>query len=55
MNPELYALGAGTLNFKGVVENCENQSNLEEWMLNYANVLCMNSWQVSLFYYRMLG
>ncbi|EXC47606.1 hypothetical protein L484_001472 [Morus notabilis] len=46
VNPELYALGAGTLNFKGVVENCENQSKLEEWMLNYANVLCMNSWQV---------
>uniref|UniRef100_A0A5B7CAE8 Putative GPI ethanolamine phosphate transferase 3 n=1 Tax=Davidia involucrata TaxID=16924 RepID=A0A5B7CAE8_DAVIN len=26
--------------------SCQNQSNLEEWLQNYVNVLCINSWQV---------
>jgi len=47
VNADLYALGAGTLNLEGTnTENCENQSKLEQWMQNYVNVLCINSWQV---------
>lgn len=47
VNPELYALGAGTWDLEGTnVGNCQNQSKLEEWVLNYVNVLCVNSWQV---------
>lgn len=46
VNPQLYALGAGTWNFEDSVGNCQNQPKLDEWMLNYANVLCINSWQV---------
>lgn len=46
VNLELYALGAGAWSFKGYREKCENQSKLDEWMLDYANVLCINSWQV---------
>ncbi|BFG15919.1 hypothetical protein CerSpe_021930 [Prunus speciosa] len=46
VNPQLYALGAGTWNFEDSVGNYQNKSKLEEWMLNYANVLCTNSWQV---------
>lgn len=41
VNADLYALGAGTLNLEGT-----NQSKLEEWMEDYVNVLCINSWQV---------
>uniref|UniRef100_A0A7N0ZXE6 GPI ethanolamine phosphate transferase 3 n=1 Tax=Kalanchoe fedtschenkoi TaxID=63787 RepID=A0A7N0ZXE6_KALFE len=45
--PELYALVAGVegLN-RSSFKNCENESDLEEWMKNYATVLCKNSWQV---------
>ncbi|KAF2321987.1 hypothetical protein GH714_005233 [Hevea brasiliensis] len=47
VNPELYALGAGTWNLEDTGEgNCKNQSTLEEWLQNYVNVLCINSWQV---------
>ncbi|XP_024925039.3 uncharacterized protein LOC107405909 isoform X2 [Ziziphus jujuba] len=46
VDPKLYALGAGMENFEDNVENCQNQSKLQEWMQNYANVLCINSWQV---------
>ncbi|XP_052188828.1 uncharacterized protein LOC127799126 [Diospyros lotus] len=47
VNPELYALAAGTWNFKdSMCDACENQSETEVWMQNYVNVLCINSWQV---------
>ncbi|BBG93726.1 Alkaline-phosphatase-like family protein [Prunus dulcis] len=46
VNPQLYALGAGTWHFEDTAGNYQNKSKLEEWMLNYANVLCTNSWQV---------
>ncbi|KAF9612853.1 hypothetical protein IFM89_004263 [Coptis chinensis] len=47
VNHELYALSAGTWSQRGTdAPSCKNQSNLEEWMQNYANVLCINSWQV---------
>lgn len=46
VSPELYALGAGTWNLENNIEgNCPNQKE-EEWMQNYCNVLCINSWQV---------
>ncbi|XP_038894123.1 GPI ethanolamine phosphate transferase 3 isoform X2 [Benincasa hispida] len=46
VNPELYALGAGSWKFYGMkVENYLNQSE-QGWMQNYVNVLCINSWQV---------
>lgn len=48
VNPQLYALGAGTWNFEDSVGNSQSHSKLEQWMLNYANVLCTNSWQVLL-------
>ncbi|XP_058099385.1 uncharacterized protein LOC131243812 isoform X2 [Magnolia sinica] len=47
VNPELYALSADTWN--GRSDNstsCKYDSNLEVWMQNYANVLCINCWQV---------
>jgi phosphatidylinositol glycan class O len=28
-----------------------NLSELEEWLLNYVNVLCINSWQVHFLYW----
>ncbi|KAF5177764.1 Gpi ethanolamine phosphate transferase [Thalictrum thalictroides] len=47
VNPELYALTAGTWNQPQTgVTSCKSQTSLEEWMQNYANVLCTNSWQV---------
>ncbi|KAM2541672.1 hypothetical protein TB2_021209 [Malus domestica] len=46
VNPQLYALGAGTWNFEDSVGNSQSHSKLEQWMLNYANILCTNSWQV---------
>ncbi|CAM8932812.1 unnamed protein product [Rhodiola kirilowii] len=47
VEPELYALVAGVEGLRSSqLENCENESNLEMWMTNYVNVLCMNSWQV---------
>ncbi|XP_020102346.1 GPI ethanolamine phosphate transferase 3 isoform X3 [Ananas comosus] len=47
VNPELYALSAGTWDRQRTdAENCKLQSDLEAWMQNYANVLCINCWQV---------
>ncbi|KAF3942601.1 hypothetical protein CMV_030756, partial [Castanea mollissima] len=47
VNADLYGLGADTLNLEDAhLENCQNQSKLEQWMQNYVNVLCINSWQV---------
>ncbi|XP_031260515.1 uncharacterized protein LOC116118674 [Pistacia vera] len=47
VSSELYALGAGTWNLERVnVGNCSNRLKVEEWMQNYCNVLCVNSWQV---------
>ncbi|KAF9685252.1 hypothetical protein SADUNF_Sadunf03G0035400 [Salix dunnii] len=47
VNPELYALGAGRWNLDGInAWDSSNLSELEEWLLNYVNVLCINSWQV---------
>ncbi|KAI8565927.1 hypothetical protein RHMOL_Rhmol03G0298800 [Rhododendron molle] len=47
VNPELYALAAGTWNLKRSSNDIfQNHSSTEEWMQNYVNVLCMNSWQV---------
>lgn len=47
VNPTLYALAAGTWSLDTHnVGDFQDQSNLEEWMRNYANVLCINSWQV---------
>lgn len=38
VNPELFALAAGTWNLEGELS--------EQWLHNYANVLCVNAWQV---------
>ncbi|XWS10689.1 hypothetical protein CRYUN_Cryun38cG0019100 [Craigia yunnanensis] len=47
VNPELYALAVGTWNLEdNKTGNDEDQTKLEEWMRNYVNVLCINSWQV---------
>ncbi|KAK4358542.1 hypothetical protein RND71_020771 [Anisodus tanguticus] len=46
VNPELYALAAGTWNLDNFTpESGINLSRLERWMQNYVNVLCMNTWQ----------
>ncbi|XP_020257376.1 GPI ethanolamine phosphate transferase 3 isoform X2 [Asparagus officinalis] len=47
VNHELYALSAGTWGGqRNSGKNCNSRSNLEEWMQNYVNALCVNSWQV---------
>nr|XP_043614047.1 GPI ethanolamine phosphate transferase 3 [Erigeron canadensis] len=47
VNPVLYALVAGTWNLEGYdMSGIHSQLKLEEWMHNYAKVLCVNSWQV---------
>ncbi|KAK4723921.1 hypothetical protein R3W88_026700 [Solanum pinnatisectum] len=47
VNPELYALAAGTWNLNIFTpESGINLSGSERWMQNYVNVLCMNTWQV---------
>ncbi|TXG69863.1 hypothetical protein EZV62_004798 [Acer yangbiense] len=47
VSPELYALGAGTWNLESTNgDNSQNHSKEEEWMQNYCNVLCINSWQL---------
>ncbi|XP_021288049.1 GPI ethanolamine phosphate transferase 3 [Herrania umbratica] len=47
VNPELYALAVGTWNLeKYKTGNGQDKKTLEEWMQNYINVLCVNSWQV---------
>ncbi|KAK7363376.1 hypothetical protein VNO77_05517 [Canavalia gladiata] len=42
IDPELYALGAGSWNS----EPSQKLSESDIWMQNYANALCINSWQV---------
>lgn len=42
VNPELYALGAHGRDLEASKELSES----DIWMQNYANVLCVNSWQV---------
>ena len=47
VNSELYALGSGTWNLESInVENRQTQLNMQSWMRDYVNVLCINSWQV---------
>ncbi|CAI0554908.1 unnamed protein product [Linum tenue] len=47
VNAELYALAAGTWNWRDLdTSNQKHQSEMEKWMKNYVNTLCVNSWQV---------
>nr|CAB3476711.1 unnamed protein product [Digitaria exilis] len=47
VNPELYALSTGTwFNQKMGTDACTSQNDLEAWMSRYAEVLCVNCWQV---------
>ncbi|WVZ71801.1 hypothetical protein U9M48_020338 [Paspalum notatum var. saurae] len=47
VNPELYALSTGTWVNKRTDNNaCTSQNDLEAWMGRYAEVLCVNCWQV---------
>ncbi|KAH1121313.1 hypothetical protein J1N35_004473 [Gossypium stocksii] len=47
VNPELYALAVCSWNLDDdKTWNNQDQTKLEEWLQNYANVLCINSWQV---------
>ncbi|KAL5973435.1 hypothetical protein ACLOJK_030085 [Asimina triloba] len=46
VNPELYALSAGTWNGQSTNSESLHDSNLEAWLQNYADVLCINCWQV---------
>ncbi|CAH9088478.1 unnamed protein product [Cuscuta europaea] len=45
VNAELYALAAGTWNLDSF-GNGNGQNQLERWMQNYVNALCINAWQV---------
>lgn len=50
VNPQLYALAAGTWNPESSEENkCHHKSNLRGWMQSYLDVLCINAWQVKRF------
>ncbi|KAL2506862.1 Alkaline-phosphatase-like family protein [Abeliophyllum distichum] len=47
VNSELFALAAGTWSReKLAIRDQQSLSELNEWMQNYVNVLCINSWQV---------
>ncbi|KAL2530676.1 Alkaline-phosphatase-like family protein [Forsythia ovata] len=47
VNSELFALAAGTWSLeKLAIHDRQSLSELDEWMQNYVNVLCINSWQV---------
>ncbi|CAI9777096.1 unnamed protein product [Fraxinus pennsylvanica] len=47
VNSELFALAAGTWNLERLAtHDRQSLSELDEWMQNYVNVLCINSWQV---------
>jgi hypothetical protein len=47
VNPELYALSTGTwVNQRMGTNACTSQDDLEAWMGRYAEVLCVNCWQV---------
>ncbi|TVU22402.1 hypothetical protein EJB05_32095, partial [Eragrostis curvula] len=47
VNLDLYALSAGTWDSQRMGTNgCASQNDVEAWMWRYAEVLCVNSWQV---------
>ncbi|KAK8489884.1 hypothetical protein V6N12_038457 [Hibiscus sabdariffa] len=47
VNPELYALAVGTWKLDdNKTWNNQDELKLEEWLQNYVNVICINSWQV---------
>lgn len=46
VNPELYALAAGTWNMEELKVDPEYDLKSAEWLQNYVNVLCINAWQV---------
>ncbi|CAL9048922.1 uncharacterized protein LOC103978910 isoform X1 [Musa acuminata AAA Group] len=47
VDPEIYALSAHTWEGRGTGTNdCQPSSDLAAWKQNYANALCINSWQV---------
>ncbi|KAI3795243.1 hypothetical protein L1987_37892 [Smallanthus sonchifolius] len=47
VNPMLYGLVAGTWNLESYdMSSSHSQLKMEEWMHNYAKVLCTNCWQV---------
>ncbi|KAH6778295.1 Alkaline-phosphatase-like family protein [Perilla frutescens var. frutescens] len=47
VNSELFSLAGGTWNQeKSATGDNQSQSEVQSWMLNYVNVLCINSWQV---------
>ncbi|KXG32183.1 GPI ethanolamine phosphate transferase 3 [Sorghum bicolor] len=46
VNPELYALSTGTWVNQRMGTNACSQDDLEAWMGRYAEVLCVNCWQV---------
>lgn len=46
VNSELFSLAGGTWNQeKSATGDDQSPSEVESWMLNYLNVLCINSWQ----------
>uniref|UniRef100_A0A0A9CJV6 Uncharacterized protein n=1 Tax=Arundo donax TaxID=35708 RepID=A0A0A9CJV6_ARUDO len=48
VNPDLYALSAGTWDSQRMGTNaCVSQNDVEAWMRRYAEVLCVNCWQVN--------
>ncbi|XP_062190830.1 GPI ethanolamine phosphate transferase 3 isoform X2 [Phragmites australis] len=47
VNPDLYALSAGTWDSQRMgTDACISQNDVETWMRRYAEVLCVNCWQV---------
>ncbi|KAL1561440.1 GPI ethanolamine phosphate transferase 3-like [Salvia divinorum] len=47
VNSELYSLAGGTWNQEESITGDDgNPSEVQSWMLNYVNALCINSWQV---------
>ncbi|XP_047334184.1 GPI ethanolamine phosphate transferase 3 [Impatiens glandulifera] len=47
VSPYLYSLVGGTWDLESSHRSTgQDQSDMEEWMKNYANVLCINSWQI---------
>ncbi|XP_057776825.1 uncharacterized protein LOC130995522 [Salvia miltiorrhiza] len=47
VNSELYSLAGGTWNQEeSIISDDQSSSEVQSWMLNYVNALCINSWQV---------
>lgn len=47
VSPYLYSLVGGTWDLENShIRTGHDQPDIEEWMMNYANVLCVNSWQI---------